>query len=61
MSTKLYNLFKFIAFCVTVATVLWLLDVRIRVMTKDSIIRGYEIGLTDCQKPGDTLLNSDTT
>ena len=61
MSIKLYNLFKFLAFCVITATILWLLDARIREIVVDSIIKGYEVGLSECQKPGDTLLNSDTT
>lgn len=61
MSKNLYNLLKFVAFCCITAAILWLLDARIRDIIVDSIIKGYEVGLNDCQKPGDTLLDSDTT
>ena len=54
------NILKFLGFCFITAALFWLLDVKVGEIARESIIRGYEIGLKDCQKQGGSLPYGDT-
>ena len=63
MSTKLYNFLKFILFCITVAVVLFVLNLQwkdgVRKSVKIGFEAGYNYGLGDCKGTGGFLPHGD--
>ena len=63
MSTKLYNLLKVIAFCITVGVVIFVLSLQWNEGVKSSVKAGFEAGyiygLDDCKGTGGFLPKGD--
>lgn len=63
MSTKIYNLLKFIVFCITVGAVIYLLNAdhenTIYKGVKEGFEAGYTYGVEDCKGSGGFLPKGD--